>query len=139
MNELQILIYSLVVAALLPYLAKAPLALAMHKSGKEGQEGSKGYNNKHPREQQRSLTGFGARCLAAHENSFESLILFAPAVLLVIATGNVSSFTAALAGIFVVSRLAYLVCYWLNWDIARSTVWLIGIVSSVTMMIDCAP
>ena len=136
MNELQILIYSLVAAALLPYLAKAPLALAMHKSGKED---AKGYDNKHPREQQRSLKGFGARCLAAHENSFEALALFAPAVLLAIATSNVTGFTATLAAVFVACRVAYLACYWLNWDIARSTVWLIGIGSTVTMMIDCAP
>jgi len=40
-----------------------------------------GYNNSHPREQQSKLTGFGARALTAHQNAFESLIIFAPAVL----------------------------------------------------------
>ena len=72
------LIWCLFIAALLPFIAKGPVAYAMNKLG--------GYNNNHPREQQSNLTGFGARALAAHQNAFESLMIFAPAVLLAIAT-----------------------------------------------------
>jgi len=72
------LVFSLIVAALLPYIAKIPLAVAMHKAG--------GYDTNHPREQQAKLKGFGARALAAHNNAFESLIVFASAILLAIAT-----------------------------------------------------
>lgn len=136
MNELTWMIYSLIVACLLPYVAKAPLAIAMHKQGTSHRSG---YDNQHPREQQRALKGFGARCLAAHENSFEALILFAPAILLAIATGNVTRNIAILSVTFVVCRLLYLACYWLNWDKLRSTVWMLGIVSSVAIMINCLP
>jgi len=134
MNELNWLIYCLIIAAVLPYVAKAPLAQAMRKQG-----GGKlsGYDNELPREQQKKLTGFGARCLAAHENSFEALILFSSSVLLVIATNHINRFTVILSVLFIACRIAYLICYWINWDKLRSTVWAIGIISNLTMMIHC--
>ncbi len=49
-------------------LCQGPVAFAMNKLD--------GYDNKHPREQQSKLTGFGARALAAHQNCFESLPAF---------------------------------------------------------------
>ena len=63
------------ISALLIFIAKAPLARAMKQEG--GQ-----YDNHHPRAQQARLTGFGARALAAHQNSFEAFPLFAVAVLM---------------------------------------------------------
>ena len=66
---MEVIIICAFIAVLLPYLAKAPLAIAMHKESK--------YDNNYPRTQQSNLTGFGARALAAHENSFESLISYA--------------------------------------------------------------
>jgi uncharacterized MAPEG superfamily protein len=134
MTELNWLIYCLIIAALLPYIAKMPLASAMKRQG-EGK--LSGYDNELPREQQKKLTGFGARCLAAHKNSFEALILFSTSVLLVVATGHVDSFSVILSILFVVCRIAYLICYWVNWDKLRSTVWFIGIISNITMMIHC--
>ncbi|WP_299265094.1 MAPEG family protein [uncultured Psychrosphaera sp.] len=134
MTELNWLIYCLIIAALLPYIAKMPLASAMKQQG-EGK--LSGYDNELPREQQKKLTGFGARCLAAHENSFEALILFSISVLLVIATGHVDSFSVILSILFIVCRIAYLVFYWINWDKLRSTVWFIGIISNIAMMIHC--
>ena len=131
MNEINWLIGCLIVASLLPYLAKVPLALAMYK---EGDGPVRGYDNRQPRIQQQKLTGFGARCLAAHENSFEALILFATAILLTLATDNADRHSAFLASVFIISRIAYLFCYWLNWDKLRSTVWAIGIISSVSIM-----
>jgi uncharacterized MAPEG superfamily protein len=134
MTELNWLIYCLIIAALLPYIAKMPLASAMKQQG-EGK--LSGYDNELPREQQKKLTGFGARCLAAHENSFEALILFSISVLLVIATEHVDSFSVILSILFIVCRIAYLVFYWINWDKLRSTVWFIGIISNIAMMIHC--
>ena len=63
------LILCLFIACLFPYFAKIPVAMAM-----KDQPG--GYDNNHPRAQQAALTGFGARAVAAHQNSFESLIIF---------------------------------------------------------------
>jgi uncharacterized MAPEG superfamily protein len=136
MNELTWLVYSLVIAAALPYVAKAPLGFAMHKIGTIHRPG---YDNKYPRAQQKRLDGFGARCLAAHENCFEALIIFAPAVLLAIVTDNITRNVAILAVAFVFFRTLYLIFYWANWDRLRSTVWFLGIASSFGIMLSCVP
>lgn len=134
MNELNWLINCLIIAVLLPYVAKVPLAIAMKQQG-EGK--LSGYDNQLPREQQKKLTGFGARCLAAHENSFEALIIFSAALLLTIVTGNVDVFSVISSVVFIFCRIAYLICYWGNWDKLRSTVWAIALISNLTMMIHC--
>jgi uncharacterized MAPEG superfamily protein len=123
------LIICLFIAALLPFVAKIPLAIAMQKSG--------GYNNNHPRAQQAKLTGFGARALAAHENAFESLIIFAPAVLLAIATQNTGSFIEQLAITHVVARVFYNIAYLANIGTIRSVIWAVGIISSFTIIYQC--
>ena len=116
------LLISLFITMLLPYLAKAPLAFAMQKSG--------GYDNHNPRAQQASLTGFGQRANAAHYNSFEALLIYACAVFSVIALDAVDSTTVILAWVFVISRLAYLLCYWLDYATTRSAMWIIGMVAA---------
>lgn len=118
---------ALFVALLLPILAKAPLVIAMSK-----QPG--GYDNRHPRAQQQNLKGFGARANAAHYNSFEALLFFAPAVLASVALGQVDTLTVTLAWVFVVSRVVYLVMYWANLSSLRSLVWLVGILCSFIML-----
>ena len=124
-----ILIWCLFIAALLPFIAKAPVAYAMNKLG--------GYNNNHPREQQSKLTGFGARALAAHQNAFESLIIFAPAVLLAIATQHTGENIVLLAVVHVCARLAYHLFYLMDIDKLRSLVWFIATVSSFTIIWQC--
>jgi uncharacterized MAPEG superfamily protein len=125
------LIWCLFIATLLPFLAKVPVAYAMNKLG--------GYNNNHPREQQSKLTGFGARALAAHQNAFESLIIFAPAVLLAIATHHTGDNIALLAIVHVVARLAYNVLYLMNIDKLRSLVWFVATISSFSIIFKCIP
>ena len=75
MNTLILLTF---IGALLPYFSKIPVAIAMHRNG--------GYDNRHPRQQQAQLTGFGARALAAHQNAFEALIIFGIAMSTAMAT-----------------------------------------------------
>jgi len=123
------LIICLFIAALLPFIAKVPLAIAMHKAG--------GYNNNHPRAQQAKLTGFGARALAAHQNAFESLIIFAPAVLLAIATQNTGSFIEDLAITHVIARVLYNIAYLVNIGTIRSIIWAVGMISSFTIIYQC--
>jgi uncharacterized MAPEG superfamily protein len=113
-----IVVICLAIVVFMPMLAKVPLAIAMSQSGK--------YDNKAPRAQQKALEGFGARAHAAHENCFEATTYFGPSVLLVIALNAVTLTTAYLCIAFVICRLLYLICYWLNYDILRSTVWVIG-------------
>lgn len=109
----------LFIAVILPMLAKGPVAAAMHRLG--------GYDNKHPRAQQSQLTGFGARALAAHQNSFEALMMFAPCVLAAMATGHITSGIETAAIVFVAARVAYIVFYLINQDILRSTSWAVGL------------
>lgn len=121
------LIVCAIIAALLPYLAKAPVAIAMNNLD--------GYDNRHPRAQQSKLTGFGARALAAHQNSFESLLIFTIALVVVFASNTITATTETLAIIYLIARVLYCVCYYVNWHVLRSSVWLIGLVCPIAMMV----
>jgi uncharacterized MAPEG superfamily protein len=125
-KQVEILLISLFIATLLPIVAKAPLAWAMHNDG--------GYDNRHPREQQDRLTGFGLRAKAAHLNSFEALAMYTPGVLAVIALEAVNEQVEYYAIGFVISRILYLVMYWYNFDKPRSLFWLIGFALSLMML-----
>jgi len=126
-----ILITCLFLALLLPLLAKGPVAYAMAKLG--------GYNNNHPRDQQSKLTGFGARGLAAHQNAFESVIIFAPAIILALTTGNTQQTIAILAVVHVISRVLYNILYLLDFALLRSIVWAIATLSSFAIVFQCIP
>ncbi len=126
-----IIIWCLFIAAILPYLAKGPVAYAMNKQG--------GYDNNHPREQQSQLTGFGARALAAHQNAFESLLIFATAILSALATNTITDTIQTLAMVHVGARIVYHLLYLMNIGTLRSIVWAIGIGCSFTIIWQCIP
>jgi uncharacterized MAPEG superfamily protein len=126
-----ILISCLFLALLLPLLAKGPVVYAMAKLG--------GYDNNHPRNQQSKLTGFGARALAAHQNAFESLILFAPAIILALVTDNTQQSIIILAVTHVISRVLYNILYLLDLDLLRSIVWAIATLCSFAIVFQCIP
>lgn len=121
-----IILICLFIATLMPILAKVPLAVAMNKAG--------GYDNRNPREQQKSLSGFGARAKAAHENCFEALIMFTPGALAVLISNNAGQLAEYFAMTFVVSRLVYLLAYYLDKHLLRSTFWAIGFISSLALI-----
>ena len=120
------LLLTLFLAMLLPFLAKAPLAFAMQKSG--------GYDNHNPRAQQAALKGFGQRANAAHYNSFEALLIYACVVFAALATGIVDQTTVTLCWVFIAIRIAYLLCYWLDYPTLRSTVWGAGMIAAFAMI-----
>lgn len=120
------LLLTLFIAMLLPFLAKAPLAFAMQKSG--------GYDNHNPRAQQAALQGFGQRANAAHYNSFEALLIYACAAFSAISTGTVDHTTIMLGWVFIASRIAYLLCYWFDYSTLRSIVWGAGIIAAFAMV-----
>ncbi|MFT5162208.1 MAG: putative MAPEG superfamily protein [Alteromonadaceae bacterium] len=126
---MQTVIICLFISALLPYAAKVPVAVAMFRLG--------GYDNKHPRAQQGDLTDFGARALAAHQNAFEALIVFAVAAITAIATNNVSGSVEIAAVAFVISRVAYNVFYLINLDVLRSSVWGVAMISCFYILGQC--
>jgi uncharacterized MAPEG superfamily protein len=116
------------ISALLIFVAKIPVAKAMNEQG--------GYNNHLPRQQQAQLTGFGARALAAHQNSFEAFIIFAVGVLMAHTTQTAGWLIDALAIVFVIARIIYLLCYWADLAWQRSLVWFVGLVCSLLLMIS---
>jgi len=121
------ILLTLFIAAVLPYLAKAPLVWAMHRAG--------GYDNHYPRRQQAALTDFGQRCNAAHYNSFEALLFFATAMLFVLAATDVTVSMLYVAWGFIACRLGYLVCYWFDWATARSVIWLGSMAAAISLML----
>ena len=126
-----ILIWCLFISILLPMLSKGPVGYAQNKLGR--------YDNKNPRSQQGTLTGFGARALAAHQNAFEALIMFAPAVLLAIATKNTGNMIEQLAIAHIIARLCYQLLYLFNWSTLRSIVWFVGLAANLAIIIQCLP
>jgi uncharacterized MAPEG superfamily protein len=122
-----IIIICLTIATAMPILFKIPLAYAMNQKG--------GYDNRHPRAQQSQLTGFGARAKAAHENSFEALIMFTPGALTAIVTNNVGHLAQYLAIGFVIARLVYALCYWFDVHLLRSIFWAIGFGCSIGLLL----
>lgn len=121
------LLLALLVVALLPYLAKIPVAKAMHQLG--------GYDNHHPRAQQAKLEGLGQRATAAHYNSFEALQLFLAAMLSCVVARNYDGTMQLLAWSFVACRVLYILLYLMDKALLRSIVWSIGVGSVVTMMV----
>lgn len=122
-----LLLGCLLIATLLPYLAKIPLAIAMQKAG--------GYDNHYPREQAASLKGFGARAYGAHQNSYEALLVFAIGVFSVIVTHHVDKPAEVLAIVFIVSRLIYHTVYLLNYATARTLTWAVGYFAALAMLV----
>lgn len=120
------LLLTLFIAMLLPFLAKAPLVLAMNRE-------PEGYDNHNPRLQQARLSGFGQRANAAHYNSFEALLIYGCAVLAVAVSGQLDAWVLGLGWLFVLSRVLYLVCYWYDYASLRSLVWLLGMVAAFGM------
>lgn len=124
------LLWALLVLAVLPYLARVPVAAAMQRLG--------GYDNHHPRLQQARLQDLGARANAAHYNSFEALQLYLAALLACVASGNTDALMGQLAWGYVCCRLAFIGFYLADKALLRSLVWIAGIALVLTMLVRAA-
>ena len=121
--------YCLFAAIIILYVSKVPLALAM------GKEGRKGYDNRHPRDQQARLTGWGGRALSAHLNGFEITPVFAAAVITAHLFQADPWWSALWAAIFVASRVFYVVFYLADINMLRSAIWVAGLVSCIALFV----
>lgn len=122
----------LIFAVLMVLITKAPVAFAMAKQ-------EKGYNNRYPREQQKQLTGFGQRALAAHLNHFESLpIIIGALVIAVVAQADMAQ-VEILALTYACARGLYTLCYWADIHWLRSLSWATGFGASLGLMIIALP
>ncbi len=78
------------------------------------------YDNKNPRAQAAQLEGMGPRIYAAQQNTWESVIVFAVAVLVAHLAGAEGAASATAAVLFVVLRVLYCFAYALDWDRLRT-------------------
>jgi uncharacterized MAPEG superfamily protein len=116
------------VAFLLIWIPRVAVVVAIRRSGLA-------YDNKHPRKQQATLEGFGARAQACHQNAFEGFPLFAAAVSIAHLAGADPRRSSVLAITYVVSRVVYTVAYLANTDYLRSTVWTIGLLATFGLFV----
>lgn len=121
-------LFCIFIAFALAYAPKAIVAVAMAKL-------PGGYDNRHPRDQQAQLAGWGKRALAAHQNSFESFPPFAAAVLVTYVVGASPGVSNALALTYVGSRVFYQAAYIANWHVIRSAVWSVGILAIAALFL----
>jgi len=120
-------LWCVLAAALLPYLA-ATIAKA----------GGERYSNRNPRGWLERQQGFRARANSAQLNSFEAFPFFAAAVIVAHMLQAPQERVDALAVIFVVARVAYLVCYLADWHWARSVAWLVGWLACIFLFVSGA-
>jgi uncharacterized MAPEG superfamily protein len=125
------LLWCLVIVTFLPVVLGMP-AFALRKQ----QFGFA--DNKLPRAQQAQVTGIAARALGAHQNAWEALMMFAPIVFIVQWVG-VDPIKDGLTGIvFVVLRLLHAIFYIADLDKLRSTVYLLGVVCLIRLVVLAA-
>jgi len=122
-----LIIACVIIAALLPLVAKAPLGYVQSR-----QPG--GYDNHNPRTQQASLTGLGQRALGAHNNAFESFPPFATGVLLALWAEASIGTMQALCIVYIIARILHLAFYLADLSTLRSSSWAVGFGSSLWLI-----
>ncbi len=83
----------------------------------------------------RPLSPRTARMQRALNNTFEALILFTLAVVVITLGGQSSPVTAACAWVFLAARILYVPAYWFGWVPWRSVIWGIGYFASLIMTV----
>ncbi|WP_426151574.1 MAPEG family protein [Pseudomonas sp. DC3000-4b1] len=118
--------WCVLVAILLPYVCTV---VAKAVGGRYA-----GGANRDPRAYLDKLQGLPRRAHAAQLNGFEITPAFAAAVIIAHLAGGAEQGTLnGLALLFVVSRLAYILCYLADQATLRSLCWLIGLGSIVAL------
>ena len=92
------------------------------------------YDNNNPRIQSSKLEGMGARAFAAHQNSWEAVIMFAPVVLMAHLAGANAEQSATAAVVFVIARLVYMFVYLIDLALIRSLVFTVGMACCVWLL-----
>ncbi|WP_066959172.1 MAPEG family protein [Microbulbifer sp. Q7] len=120
--------WCLLVALLMP-----PMFAAIAKATAEGR-----YNNRSPREFLEKQSGVSRRADWAQRNSFEILPAFISGVFAAIAAGTDEQWLARLSVAFIVTRVAYGICYLKDWALARTLCWSAGLVCCLWLLVNAA-
>jgi uncharacterized MAPEG superfamily protein len=121
-----IFLYSIAAAAVLIYLPFLVVGYARTRVG---------YDISAPRAMFDKLPPYAQRATWAHQNSFESFMIFAAAALMAYVTGVNSEIAVGAAIAYVVARFLYSVFYILNIPLLRSLMFGIGSLGSATLII----
>ena len=119
-------LYCIVIAFLLIYLPFLAVAYARLNLG---------YDQSAPRAMFDKLPPYAQRATWAHQNSFETFMIFAVAALMAYATGVNSELAAWAALSFITARLFYSVFYILNIPILSSLMYAVGLAGSCTLFV----
>ncbi|MBS9778590.1 MAG: MAPEG family protein [Gammaproteobacteria bacterium] len=93
-------------------------------------------DNKNTRDFFAKATGVASRANAAQQNSYEVYPVFAAAVIIAHLTGGTTQpVIDTLAVLFVMSRIAFCVCYIADWSLMRSLVWIFGFACTAGLFI----
>ncbi|RZM82811.1 MAPEG family protein [Leptolyngbya iicbica] len=92
-----------------------------------------GYDMSAPRTMTDKMPLYAQRANWAHQNSFESLALFAPAALMAYVTGQDSTIALGAAIAYIIARSLYSVFYILDIPILRSAMFAIGSLGIYTL------
>jgi len=85
------------------------------------------------RDEGRTVSGIAGRLERALNNSITAMVLFAPAVLLIVVTESSSNQTVLAAQIFLLARLVYLPSYAFGLTGIRSLAWTLGLFSTALL------
>jgi len=123
--------WCLLIAAVLPYvLAPGSGYFRVRQLGR--------FDNKLPRLQKAQLEGMGARMVAAEQNAFEILPVFAAAVLVSHLAGADPERSAQLSQAFIVTRILHPILYLANQDVLRSIIFLAGMGCCIALFVISA-
>ena len=126
LHDSAILLYCIAAAAVLIYLPFLVVGYARM---------SVGYDTRAPRAMFDKLPPYGQRATWAHQNSFETFMIFAAAALMAYVTGQNSSLATGAAIAFVIARSLYSVFYILNIPVGRSLMFGIGSLSTTILFV----
>ena len=85
------------------------------------------------RDEHRTVKGITARIERALNNSITAMVLFAPAVLLIVVTDSSTAQTALAAQVFLIARLVYLPAYAFKLTGIRSLAWTVGLLCTALL------
>ena len=79
------------------------------------------------------------RTKRATSNMLESMIMFAPLILVAHATGRLNDMTALGAAIYFWARLAYAPTYWFGIPVVRTLAWFASVVGIIMIFLQVLP
>ncbi|HEY9879194.1 MAG TPA: MAPEG family protein [Leptolyngbyaceae cyanobacterium] len=120
------LLVAIVAASVLIYLPFLVVGYARAKVG---------YDVSAPRAMFDKLPPYAQRATWAHQNSFESFTLFAPAALMAYVTGQDSNLALGAVVAYLAARLLYSLFYILNVPLLRSLMFGIGSLGTFTLFV----